>query len=170
MTHFTIQLTDGRGALLIDGHESDLFGELVGCDISRDVPLEEPGRGMLKPVLRDPVVNVTLRLPLGRDDRLTLIRDTSITTLNGPTQSEVRSTAPGAVALLDRWLAAHPNAPGGALIAKAREMLTGQENVPVHCVSCGAFLRSVHPLAVPESVTCAVCVGAKARGAADASG
>lgn len=114
MTEFTIQLIGGRGALLIDGRESDLFGELVGCDISRDVPLEEPGRGML-----------TLRLPLGRDDRLTLIRDTSITTLNGPTQSEIRSTGPGAVALLDRWLAAHPNDPGGALIAKARELLTG---------------------------------------------
>ena len=126
MTEFTIQLIGGRGVLLIDGRASDLFGELVGCDIrSRDVPLEEPGRGMLRPVLRDPVVKVTLRLPLGHDDRLTLIRDTSITTLNGPTQSEVRSTAPGAVALLDRWLAAHPNDPGGALIAKAREMLTG---------------------------------------------
>lgn len=125
MTEFTIQLIGERGTLLIDGRESDLFGELVGCDISRDVPLEEPSRGMLKPVLRDPVVKVTLRLPLGRDDRLTLIRDTSITTLNGPTQSEIRSTTPGAVALLDRWLAAHPNDPGGALIAKAREMLTG---------------------------------------------
>lgn len=30
-----------------------------------------------------------------------------------------------AVELLDRWLAAHPDEPGGALIAKARELLTG---------------------------------------------
>lgn len=126
MTEFTIQLIGERGTLLIDGRESDLFGELVGCDISRDVPLDEPGRGMLRPVLRDPVVKVTLRLPLGRGDRLTLVRDTSIETLNGPTRSEIRSTTPGAVALLERWLAAHPDDPGGALIAKARELLTGQ--------------------------------------------
>lgn len=30
-----------------------------------------------------------------------------------------------AVALLDRWIAAHPDEPGGALIASARELLTG---------------------------------------------
>lgn len=132
MTEFTIQLIGGRGTLLIDGRESDLFGELVGCDIRHDVPADpaDAGRGpFLKPRLRDPVVEVTLRLPLGRDDRLTLIRDTSITTLNGPTRSEVRSAGPGAVALLDRWLAAHPNDPGGALIARARELLTGQAGI-----------------------------------------
>lgn len=32
---------------------------------------------------------------------------------------------PGAVVLLDRWLAGHVDEPGGALIAKARELLTG---------------------------------------------
>lgn len=36
-----------------------------------------------------------------------------------------RNDASGAVALLDRWLAAHPGQPGGALIASARELLTG---------------------------------------------
>ena len=34
------------------------------------------------------------------------------------------------VALLDRWLAQHSDEPGGALIASAREMLTGAAGVP----------------------------------------
>jgi hypothetical protein len=37
-----------------------------------------------------------------------------------------RADTTEAVDLLDRWLAAHENEPGSALIAKARELLTGQ--------------------------------------------
>lgn len=128
MTEFTVQLIGDRGALFIDGRQSDLFGELVGCKIERGVPADfTPGQSPLDRIRASPApsVEVTLRLPLRASDRLTLVRDTSIQTLTGPTESEIRSTGPGAVALLDRWLDQHPDDPGGALIAKARELLTG---------------------------------------------
>jgi hypothetical protein len=128
MTEFTIQLVGDRGVLLVEGRVSPLFGELVGCKIERIMPLDftrpDPPPSHIS-ALPKPVVEVTLRLPLGGNDRLTLVRDTSIETLNGPTESEIRSSGPGAVALLDRWLAQHEDEPGGALIAKARELLTG---------------------------------------------
>jgi hypothetical protein len=127
VTEFVVSLAGDRGVLTVDGRESDLFGELVACSIERGLPVEHTP-GMSLPTrtgaLPKPTVEVTLRLPLGRDDRLTLVRDTSIETHSGET-SDVRSTGPGPVALLDRWLAAHPNDSGRLLIAEARELLGG---------------------------------------------
>lgn len=128
MPDFVVSLVGGRGLLTVDGQESDLFGELVGCSIQRGLPVDHtPGMSLPTRIeaLPKPTVEVTLRLPMAPDDRLTLVRDTSIETHSGET-SDVRSTRPGAVALLDRWLAAHPNDAGGALIARARELLTGK--------------------------------------------
>lgn len=131
MTGFAIRLHGGpggpRGTLLVDGHEPDLFGELVGCKVERAAPLDPPGQTPRLARIRQCralTVEVTLRLPMGHGDRLTLVRPERIDVYHGPT-SETRSTGPGAVALLDGWLAAHPGAPGALLIAKARELLTG---------------------------------------------
>jgi hypothetical protein len=132
VTDFVIQIHGGidgpRGTLLVDGREPDLFGELVGCKVDRVTPLDAlgPPSGPLhiRPYSEGLTVEVTLRLPMGGSDRLALVRDDRIETYHGPT-SDVRTTGPGAVALIDRWLADHADEPGSALLAKARELLTG---------------------------------------------
>lgn len=127
MTEFVVHIDGNRGALFVNGREPDLFGELVGFRIERGLPVDlTPG---MEPTgcfdaLPKPVVEATLRLPMRPCDRLTLVRGTSIETHTGAT-SDVRGSGPGAVALLDRWLADHLREPGSALVAKARELLTG---------------------------------------------
>ena len=158
MSEFLAQIhgsgADARGTLLVDGAEPDLFG----CTVERVMPLEPVGTladpVAIRPFREDPTVEVTLRLPMRADDTLTLVRDDRIETYYGPT-SDVRSTGPGAVALLDRWLAAHPNEDGGSLIAKARELLTG-ERAPRdgdHARRLGELRALVDEMTADEPIT-----------------
>ena len=84
-----IQIDGDFGALLVDGKPAELFGELAGCDIRRDLPECVPpfpaGPNRIGAITCLPVVEVTLRLPLGPADQLTLVRGTRIDSEAGPT-------------------------------------------------------------------------------------
>lgn len=83
MSKFVIR-TDGKtGELVVDGKRVELFGELVGVDVRRDIT--RPSDPLLSPMPGLPVVEVTLRLPLKPTDTLTLLRDTQIEDVPGPT-------------------------------------------------------------------------------------
>ena len=90
MTDFAIHVDGDYGRLTVDGEAPTLFGRLVGCDIRRDVPL--PRYPPLRPADIDmitpaplPVVEATLRLRLGPDDHLTLLRNGTMRGVHGPT-------------------------------------------------------------------------------------
>jgi hypothetical protein len=86
MTEFVIRVDGELGELLVDGKKPELFGALVAVDVRRDV-LRIPGDGLLSSSLvaaDRPIVEVTLRLPLGPNDRLTVLHGSGITEVNGP--------------------------------------------------------------------------------------
>lgn len=96
MTEFLISLGGDHGALLVDGEPAPLFGALIGCDIKNLVPpLEYPGQASnpFDIVRGHPVAEVTLRLPLGMGDHLTLVHDGTMRDLDGPTGDTVATEA-----------------------------------------------------------------------------
>lgn len=88
MTEFVIHLSGDRGTLLVDGEQPELFGQLVGCEVRRDLPLQQhlpqPSSIDVITPLPAPTVEVTLRLPLGMNDHVTLVRDTTVQGVHGP--------------------------------------------------------------------------------------
>lgn len=123
MTEFVIYLHGNQGTLLVDGEEPALFGELVGCEVRRMLP---------KPLMPDasrfdrilacerPIVEVTLRLPLGSADHATLVRDNAIQDVDGPTGDTL--TTEERLKAIGR-------------IHRSNELL-GTAEFGIHCVHC----------------------------------
>ena len=88
MTEFVISLSGHHGTLLVDGKPAPLFGHLVGCDVRRDLPLPQhlPQSSPTDAItpLPTPTVEVTRRLPLGMNDRVTLVHDSTVQGVRGP--------------------------------------------------------------------------------------
>jgi hypothetical protein len=88
MTHFVIQTDGDRGVLLVDGQQPELFGALVAVDVRRD-PLLSPDIISMSPTsiraAGRTVVEVTLRLPLGLNDTLTVVEGSRMEDVQGPT-------------------------------------------------------------------------------------
>jgi hypothetical protein len=111
MTEFTIYLDGGHGTLLVDGEKAPLFGALVGCEVQRALQLPEY---LSRPSLMDvvapspassPTVEVTLRLPLGPNEHVTLVRDSTVRTVYGPTGDYIAATREDAFhARVKDWL------------------------------------------------------------------
>jgi hypothetical protein len=96
MTEFIIQIDGEHGTLLVDGEEPALFGQLVGCEVRRELLLPKylPSEMDVITPSPAPVVEVTLRLPLGLSDHVTLVRGTEIRGVHGPSGDYV-TTGPG---------------------------------------------------------------------------
>jgi hypothetical protein len=88
VTEFVISLSGDHGTLLVDGEPAPLFGHLVGCDVRRDLPLPKhlsrPAPMEVVTPTPAPTVEVTLRLPLGMNDRVTLVHDGTVRGVRGP--------------------------------------------------------------------------------------
>lgn len=88
MAHFVIQTDGEHGVLFVDGEQPKLFGELVGVDIHR-TPLLDYYPLDFSPLnvraREQPVITVTLRLPIGPRDTLTVVQGNRIEDVQGPT-------------------------------------------------------------------------------------
>lgn len=97
MTHFVIQTDGEHGVLLVDGEQPKLFGELVGAEIRRgsllDYHVIDPSPFGIRACERT-VVTVTLRLPIGFGDTLTVVQGNNIEDVQGPT-ADYAPSAPG---------------------------------------------------------------------------
>lgn len=95
MTDFVISIDGDRGHLTVDGEQPELFGDLVGCNVTHpmlDLRSQPDTMPAVIPRPDRPVVDVTLRLPLTLDDRLTLLRDDGVKVVYGPTGDSVAET------------------------------------------------------------------------------
>jgi hypothetical protein len=96
MADFVIVMNGERGRLLVDGEVPELFGDVVGWNLTEVLPkislgvydLTATNPISIKPP-RLPVVDVTLRLPLGPSDHLALVRGTEIRSVHGPSGDTV---------------------------------------------------------------------------------
>ena len=88
MAHFVIHTDGEHGTLLVDGEQPKLFGDLVAVDIRHDLPLDNHDIDPWPLSIRaraQPVVTVTLRLPLSPSDTLTVVQGSRIEDVAGPT-------------------------------------------------------------------------------------
>jgi hypothetical protein len=88
VTEFVVRIDGEQGELFVDGKRAELFGALVGIEVRRDdlnlAPLVESSPFVIRPRER-PVIEVTLRFPLGGSDRLTVLRGPRVEDVEGPT-------------------------------------------------------------------------------------
>jgi hypothetical protein len=111
VTEFVISLNGNHGTLLVDGEPALMFGALVGCEVQHALQLPEY---LPRPLLMDvvapspassPTVEVTLRLPLGPNEHVTLVRDSTVRGVHGPTGDYVAATREDAFrAQVKNWL------------------------------------------------------------------
>lgn len=95
MPHFVIQTDGENGVLLVDGEQPDLFGRLVGAEIRQPPPgamRTDPNPYAALP-RSEPVIEVTLRLPIGPNDTLTIVQGSRMEDIQGPT-ADYRPDAP----------------------------------------------------------------------------
>lgn len=85
MAEYVIHLDGDRGTLLVDGQQPELFGALVGVTVRRDLLDVPPLAPLVVRARQLPVVEVTLRLPLGATDHLTVVQGSRIGDAYGPT-------------------------------------------------------------------------------------
>lgn len=88
MAHFVIQTDGEHGVLLVDGEQPKLFGELVGAEIRRASLLDYHAIDDWPVSIRareQACVTVTLRLPIGPRDTLTVIQGSKMEDVQGPT-------------------------------------------------------------------------------------
>jgi len=88
VAHFVIQTDGEHGILLVDGEQPKLFGDLVAVDIRHNPPLDYHAIDPWPLSIRaraQPVVTVTLRLPLGPNDTLAVVEGPRVEDVHGPT-------------------------------------------------------------------------------------
>lgn len=106
MAHFVIQTDGERGVLLVDGEQPEPFGALVAVEVHRNLPLGFGSRDWLPHVVQpreQPAVEVTLRLPIGPRDTLTVVRGNKIEDVQGPTADHVPDASIGETGWRPKW-------------------------------------------------------------------
>jgi hypothetical protein len=93
VTSYVISIDGETGTIFVDGEEPQLFGKVVGVDVKQPLRALTADLNPYAIHASDrPVVEVTLRLPLGPNDTLTILRGPQVEDVRGP-RSATRGTA-----------------------------------------------------------------------------